>query len=369
MSVIPFSASMQQRIADTPPLARPLRSIVVFRALRLGDMLCAVPALRALRDAQPAAAIGLVTLPSAAQWMRRYDRYVDDIAVFPGDARLPERTVDDAARADFDATLARWQPDLAIQMHGDGRVTNAIVGRFGARAVAGFTRTDAVPTTRAWLPYPDRGPEPLRLLQLVRALGASTPSADASHLEFPLTPADHAELRDSGLLARLGDRPLLCVHPGASAAHKCWPPDAFAHVARHLAACHGLTIVLTGSAAEQPLARHVAARTGGDTIDATCGLSIGAMAALIARARLLLCNDTGVSHLAAALRVPSVVVFGRADPERWAPLDRNRHVCVRDPDAARVNDVLEAGCMLLSRDARAHAAAALSPPRDDVSAR
>ncbi|RAB79086.1 glycosyltransferase family 9 protein, partial [Burkholderia multivorans] len=77
---------MQQRIADTPPLARPLRSIVVFRALRLGDMLCAVPALRALRDAQPAAAIGLVTLPSAAQWMRRYDRYVDDIAVFPGDA-------------------------------------------------------------------------------------------------------------------------------------------------------------------------------------------------------------------------------------------------------------------------------------------
>ncbi|RAG33390.1 glycosyltransferase family 9 protein, partial [Burkholderia multivorans] len=74
----------------------------------------------ALRDAQPAAAIGLVTLPSAAQWMRRYDRYVDDIAVFPGDARLPEHTVDDAARADFGATLARWQPDLAIQMHGDG---------------------------------------------------------------------------------------------------------------------------------------------------------------------------------------------------------------------------------------------------------
>jgi ADP-heptose:LPS heptosyltransferase len=364
MYVLPDPLPSNRHAADArppaPPLAHRLRSIVVFRALKLGDMLCAVPALRALRAAQPDARIRLVTSASAARWIGRYDDYLDDIAVFPGHPELPEAAVDAAARPAFAATLARWQPDLAIQMHGDGRVTNAIVGGFGARMAAGFTRADAAPPdSRRWLPYPDDGPEPLRLLALMRHLGAADDAVRASHLEFPVTPADVAELAASGLPARLGARPLLCVHAGASRADKCWPPAAFARVAQHLAACHRLTVVLTGSSAERSVAAEVAAALRCDVVDATCGLSVGAMAALIARAQLLLCNDTGVSHLAAALRVPSVVVFGVADPVRWAPLDRNRHVCVRDPDAVRVDDVLEAGCMLLSRRTRTEHAAAL----------
>ncbi|UUZ52209.1 hypothetical protein LP419_21560 [Massilia sp. H-1] len=77
--------------------------------------------------------------------------------------------------------------------------------------------------------------------------------------------------------------------------------------------------MLTGSAAEAHLAADVAAAMRYPAINAAAPISIGAMAALLRHARLLVCNDTGVSHIAAGLGLPSVVVFSRDDIRRWAP--------------------------------------------------
>ena len=108
-------------------------------------------------------------------------------------------------------------------------------------------------------------------------------------------------------------------------------------------------------------------------VDAAGPMSVGALAALMRDARFVVCNDTGVSHLAAALRVPSVVVFLAADPDRWAPLDEARHralwdveSCVPRCDGARdvgraceggvlSEDVLEEIALLPQRE-RAYAA-------------
>ncbi|MGZ8290375.1 MAG: glycosyltransferase family 9 protein [Telluria sp.] len=65
------------------------------------------------------------------------------------------------------------------------------------------------------------------------------------------------------------------------------------------------------------------------------------------RARLLLCNDTGVSHIAAGLKLSSVVIFSKADIRRWAPVDQERHRCLWDPDGARACAVLREACALL----------------------
>lgn len=114
------------------------------------------------------------------------------------------------------------------------------------------------------------------------------------------------------------------MHVGARLASRRWPARRYAAVADALAE-RGWRVVLTGSAAEREIVdeavramRHRAADLSGHTTLWTLG-------ALIAGARLLVCNDTGVSHLAAATGTPSVVVACGSDVARWAPLDARRH--------------------------------------------
>lgn len=323
-----------------------LSSVVVFRALHLGDMLCAVPALRTLRAALPRAHIALVGLPWAQQFADRFAAYVDEFIPFPGHPLLPEQPVRQHALARFYRRLCARRFGLAIQMHGNGDVSNDIVTGFGAQAMAGFCRGPAVHRDRlALFPYPDIGAEPERLQTLMAQLGA-TPAG--THLEFPLSRRDEEELQASGIGKDLVPGEYLCIHPGARTRDKCWPPSRFAEVGDRLAEEFGLQVVLTGSAAERDLTAEVAARMHHTPVDTAAPISIGAMAVLLRDARLLLCNDTGVSHIASGLKLKSVVVFSKADIARWAPLDRMAHRCIWDPGAERAKVVLQHARALLS---------------------
>jgi ADP-heptose:LPS heptosyltransferase len=87
----------------------------------------------------------------------------------------------------------------------------------------------------------------------------------------------------------------------------------------------GYRVVLTGTPDEAGIAADVAGRMRYGALNLAGRTSLGAMAALLSEASLLVSNDTGVSHLAAALHVPSVIVFIASDPDRWSPLDRRLH--------------------------------------------
>jgi ADP-heptose:LPS heptosyltransferase len=157
----------------------------------------------------------------------------------------------------------------------------------------------------------------LRWLRLLEHAGAPS---KGTQLEFPLAEQDQREFQ----LLRLADLPYAVVHAGSQLPSRRWPLERFAEVADALAA-EGLRVVLTGSRAEASLTARLRAAMREPAIDLAGRTSLGALAAVIGRARLLVSNDTGVSHIAAAMQTPSVIVASGSDPTRWAPLNRELH--------------------------------------------
>lgn len=314
---------MSEHLAD---VHRPATSrVAVFRALYLGDMLCAVPALRALRRRFPAAQIALVGLPWARDLMTRFP-YADRFEDFPGYPDLPEVPYDPDLTTAFLRRLRDERFDIAIQMHGDGRTSNAFVAALGARAAIGFRRDGRDDRLTLSLPWDPDEQETRRCLRLVGVLGADTQDET---LEFPVGPAED---REAVLL--LGDvpfgiGPLIGLHPGAKDPARRWPTARFADLADRLHAQYRARFVVTGGSAESTLAAEIRRQSVAPVLDLSGRTSsLGVFAALLSRLDLLVTNDTGASHLAAATGTRSVVLFGPTRPERWAPLDRQRHAVV-----------------------------------------
>jgi ADP-heptose:LPS heptosyltransferase len=343
----------------TPPAFRPAvrlpdgGRVAVFRALPgLGDALCAVPALRSIRRARPDLEVTLIGLPSSAGLAARFGEYVDRFTPFPGFPGLPEQQPDVRALSAFLADAQRRRYDLAIQLHGSGELTNAVVELLGAAETAGYAREGRAPAgSGLWLPWRDDVPEIRRWLGLMAHLGSA---GDDATLEFPVDPAGEDELErlagERGDLADAICRPFVCLHPGASVPERRWPATRFAEVGDALAA-QGYAIVVTGSGVETDVAATVVASMQSPAVSVAGLTSLDALAVLLGRSALLVSNDTGIAHLADALRVRSVVVFRDSSIRRWGPLDRTIHRVTRGPTAR----VVEAAFGLLD-EGRTHAA-------------
>ncbi len=343
----------------TTPLGRaegPPRRVAILRALQLGDLLCAVPALRALRAALPETETVLVGLPWARWFVDRFNGYLDGFREFPGFPGLAERPPDIARIPAFLAEMQRERFDLAIQLHGSGPFVNPLTALFGARQCAGFFLPgDYCPDPERFLPWADSGLEIRRLLRLVEFLGAPSRGEE---LEFPLRADDFARLREIPEARDLEPGGYVGIHPGASVAPRRWPAERFAAVGRALAdRC--LTVVLTGTSAETALTAEVAHAIGRRCINLAGGTDLGALGALVAGMRLLICNDTGVSHVAAALRVPSVVISTGDNPARWAPVDASLHHVLGRESGVAVDEVVGRALELLDAKSavRAHSPA------------
>ena len=311
--------------------------VLVLRALQLGDLLTAVPAFRAMRRAWPAATIRLIGLPWSRALVDRLPGYLDDVLPFPGWPGIPETAFDAARTVGFLREVNRTPADLAVQLHGSGVRTNAFIEMLGARRTAGTSVPGAHrPDAATFVTLDEGAPEVERCLAVVEALGVRPAGA---HLELQVLDRDEHEadaVLDRAGVRGPGDRAFAIVHAGGRSARR-WPAVRFAAVADALA--RDLDVVLTGTDDERAVADEVVARMRRPAIDVVGATSIGALFALAGRARVVVCNDTGVSHVADALGVPSVVLFTTSEPERWAPADGDSHRVVR-ADAARASDVI-----------------------------
>jgi len=301
--------------------ATDIKKIAIFRALQLGDMLCIIPAMRALRCAYPTAHITLLGLPWAISFTERFNSYFDDFIHFPGFPGLPEQSFDAKTTTVFLSAM-QGQFDLLLQMQGNGTVINPLMELFGARYTGGFFTPNDYKNNDFFVAYPDYGPEPERHLRLTEHLGMAN---QGDYLEFPISDQDNTEYNDLNL--PLVKNEYVCIHPGSRGSWRQWPTQHFAAIADYCAT-QGYTVVLTGTAGEQGIVTEVINAMQYPAINTAGTTSLGAMGVLIKNARALISNCTGVSHMASAFKTPSVVISMDGEPERWGPIDKSTHCTI-----------------------------------------
>jgi ADP-heptose:LPS heptosyltransferase len=244
-----------------------VRLLVAERDLGLGDLLTGIPALRALARAYPDHRRVLVA-------SRAFQPLIDLAGVgFELCARIPERA------------------DVAVNLHGKGPESTA--------------RLQATRPGRLIAFGDDWRADEHEIARWCRLLEEHGIAADPDDLDIE-SPVPRGDA--------------VVIHPGAASGARRWPIDRWAEVAASLPA----PVVVTGSERERALAGRIpnVRHRAGET-------NLAELAELIAAARLVLCGDTGVAHLATAFGTPSVVLFGPTPPREWGPPPgRAQHVAL-----------------------------------------
>ena len=314
-----------------------LKKIGIFRALQLGDLLCAMPAIQNLRIAYPDAEIVFIGLPATRHLIERYRELIDRFIDFPGYPGLPEIPFDEKKFSRFCKEIALEAFDMILQMQGNGTIVNDMLKKCaGGSPVAGFaidaTELAANPLL---MPYPNSGHESLRHIALMRHLGIPLVTTE---MFFPLYQADFEKL----VKLNVGEG-YICMHCGSRGAWRQWPPASFASIADYCIR-HSFQIVLTGTSEELGIINQVAELMEEKPVILAGKTDLGMVGALLKRSNGLIANCTGISHLAAALKVKSVVISMDGEPERWGPLDVNRHKTIdwtKTPDDALVQQAVK----------------------------
>lgn len=295
-----------------------LEKIGIFRALHLGDLLCAIPAIRNIRKAYPNAKLYFIGLPDAEPLIRRFSAYVDEFIAFPGYPGLPEQPFEEEDFDRFLSSIRKINFDLLLQMQGDGTIVNQMMRSFNSRYLAGFCKHHHT-EDELFLTYPDHGHEIHRHLNLVQHLGLSS---DGDELEFPISGADYEHFEQLKLSLEPGR--YVCIHPGSRGNWRQCPSLYFSAIGNYCTDL-GYQVVLTGTRQELELVGHVALLMKVKPIIAAGRTTLGSLAVLISRTRALIANCTGVSHIAAALKTPSVIISMDGEPHRWGPLNKELH--------------------------------------------
>ena len=297
-------------------------NILVIRWGNLGDIIVALPAFHALRRLYPRSRLVLLTTPTqrgapGAREVLANDPTFDEVITY---------YADEAGKASFLLgllrALAAMRIDLAVALANQlseypGLAKYlALLGAAGVRRFEGFRLySDA--------DYEIRQAE--RLVNVIRPLG----DAEVEPLPW-LTLDAEAKARARQLLGDTGPGPVVIMHCGSKPPVNRWRPVRFAELGRMLAEEQGARIVLSGSRGERELAETVALDIGKNVLNLAGMTSLRELFGVVELADLVIANDTGVMHVAYALKRPVVAIFsGRSRPMVWRPFG-DSYVALRE---------------------------------------
>jgi ADP-heptose:LPS heptosyltransferase len=307
---------------STGGLVAGVAKIAVLRANAIGDFLFTLPALEALRAAYPRAELVLLGAPWQERFLSGRPGPVDRVMVVPAQAGIRAPTSDDPGPdpEEFRAAARAERFDLALQLHGGGRNSNPLILSLHARLTAGLRAEDA-PALDRWLRYVYHQPEVFRYLETVALVGAAPVTLTP---RLATTAAEGVQARQALAGAGVTGTPLVALHPGATDPRRRWPARCFAALGDALADA-GAQIIVTGDDSDEPLVREVVDRMRHPAAGLAGRLPLGCLAAAYEQCALVVGNDTGPLHLAAAVGTPTVGIYWTANLANCAPAWRARH--------------------------------------------
>jgi heptosyltransferase-1 len=303
--------------------------ILIVRIGAMGDVLHALPAVAALREQMPEAQIGWVIEPHWASLLAAHTlqgkALVDRIHRVPVRAwkARPFSLATVASILALRCELRAEKYDIAVDLQ--GTIRSSITGRLAGAAVfagpahpretpAGFFYTQKIETQ-----------QPHVVEQACEILGAAT-GLQLSPAEPVLAREIAAEAWCDGIFAELpmsSRSRVVVLSVGGGWGAKRWPPELFGAVAAALHA-HGCAVLVTAAKPEDELAQRVVQASAGKAWSVVCDLP--QLTSLLRRAALCIAGDTGPLHLAAALGIPVVGIYGPTDPARNGPFTQKKRV-------------------------------------------
>jgi heptosyltransferase I len=323
---------------EPSPIPLPDR-ILVVRLSAMGDVIHAMPAIAALRRAKPDLQIG---------WLIE-ERWTELLCSRAAERMAPRSQLKPLADWVHVTNLSRWRQALTsrdtwhearaalgevramnyqLTLDLQGSLRSALAARAsGASVRVGSSRPREAPASLLYT----RAVEAAGTHVIEQALSlASSVAGEALKYVQPPFPLDSVlEAWAADCTAKLDGKPFAMLNPGAGWGAKRWPTQSFGAVARALVE-RGLTVLINHGPGEEQLAETLRQSSGGAAVPLKC--SVGELISLMRRARLFISGDTGPMHLAAALRVPVVALFGPTRPERNGPFG-TPCVVLRSPDS------------------------------------
>jgi heptosyltransferase II len=322
-------------------------------------MLCVVPLLRALREKYPHAYLALIASPVNIDVMRG-NRYLDEVILYDKREFLDNWRVHPVSLFRFARqlrerkfTIALVPSTVSVSLTSDllaylsGARCRIGAGTLdGARNKSAFLFT--VPLVLDWSSSPDRH-QTLRNLDSATDLAVAEPS-DLS-LEITLSPQESEEGRLLVDQVKKGRKCAIGYHPGAGKAPNRWPAELFAVLISRLSAEFDAAAILTCGPMDLEVVENVE-----KSLEAPCylltGKSIRKVASVLESVNLVVTNDTGIMHVAAAVGVPVLSLFGPTNPKQWAPQgERHRYIHGENGDICSISleEVMQkAGSMICS---------------------
>lgn len=294
---------------------------IVIRATNwVGDAILALPALRAVRDKFPEATIAIVARPYVAA-IYRDQGICDELISYDhkGQQRGSsgrEKLAVELRQKKFDVALLLQNAFDAAWLAWRARVPERIGYARDGRSLL-LTKAIAVPR-----PGEIPAHEKFYYLELLRRVGWLHDLKDETHITLRVP--DAMRRRAAETLLEAGSRPqALRIAIGAGASYgsaKCWPPERFAQWANWAQAQRDVDVILFGTPGEAPVSNAIIARMDRKPIDLTGKTEIADLPGLLSQCHLFLGNDSGAMHVAAAVGLPVIAVFGPTDPFGTAPV-------------------------------------------------